>query len=61
MYYYHGINVGKFTDEEYFDAIESDDFKKMGTWPAETSVMKHNDYIIVKFPGDIPDEPDINK
>ena len=46
---YLGVNLGTVSNQEYFEAIESEEFAAMPVWPAKGSVDWVGDVVVVKM------------
>lgn len=54
IYDYHGLWIGEVATDEYYDIIDSDDFAAMPVYPAEGSLQKFDDILVVKLQEDPP-------
>lgn len=50
---FFGMDLNQYTDQEYLDIVNSEAFAEMGIYPAQSSVARINDYIVIK----LSDEP----
>ena len=49
LYDYHGVWIGEVDTDEYYDIIDSEAFKEMPVYPAEGSLEKFDDILVVKL------------
>ena len=49
IYDYHGLWIGEISTDEYYDIIDSSDFAAMPVYPAEGSLQKFDDILVVKL------------
>lgn len=49
IYDYHGLWIGEISTDEYYDIIDSSDFAAMPVYPAEGSLEKFDDILVVKL------------
>lgn len=54
IYDYHGIWIGEISTDEYTDIIDSKEFAAMPLYPAEGSLQKFDDILVVKLEEDPP-------
>lgn len=49
LYDYHGVWIGEVDTDEYYDIIDSEEFKEMPVYPADGSLAKFDDILVVKL------------
>lgn len=54
IYDYHGLWIGEVGTDEYYDIIDSEAFAAMPVYPAEGSLQKFDDILVVKLQEDPP-------
>lgn len=52
---FFGMDLNKYTDKEYLEIVNSEDFEKMGIYPDQSSVIKIDDFIVVKLSNNPPE------
>lgn len=54
IYDYHGLWIGEVSTDEYYEILDSEDFSEMPVYPAEGSLQKFDDILVVKLEEDPP-------
>lgn len=54
IYDYHGLWIGEVSTEEYYEILDSADFAAMPVYPAEGSLQKFGDILVVKLEEEPP-------
>lgn len=54
IYDYHGLWIGEVSTDEYYDIIDSEAFAEMPVYPAEGSLQRFDDILVVKLEEEPP-------
>lgn len=54
IYDYHGLWIGEVSTDEYYEILDSEEFAGMPVYPAEGSLKKFDDILVVKLEEDPP-------
>lgn len=54
IYDYHGLWIGEVSTDEYYEILDSEEFSEMPVYPAEGSLQKFDDILVVKLEEDPP-------
>ena len=54
IYDYHGLWIGEVSTDEYYDIIDSEAFAEMPVYPAEGSLQRFDDILVVKLEAEPP-------